>query len=191
VSIGRGEAFGLEDFGPNAKPALPALIAFLNASPDDAGRAVAAEALAAIDPDAATKALLDVANPNLAPAPPSTAIDGLGSIGPAAKEAVPSLLQWATNSDDAVRHHAIWALGKIRAEPARIVPLLTNALHDPSPDVRDFAAWALEQFGPQARAATPALLEFLNASHEYRTMVLVTNALKQIDPEAAANAGVK
>jgi HEAT repeat protein len=115
----------------------------------------------------------------------------LGFIGSAAKDAVPSLLQWATNSDEAVRHHAIWALGMIRADPTRVVPLLTSALNDPSIDVRDFAAWALEEFGPQASAATPALLDFLNASHEYRTMALVTNALKKIDPQAAANAGVK
>jgi hypothetical protein len=51
-------------------------------------------------------------------------------------------------------------------------------------------------FGPDAKIAVPALVEFLNAPsvnrpYDYFSSSLATNALKAIDPEAAAKAGVR
>jgi HEAT repeat protein len=49
---------------------------------------------------------------------------------------------------------------------------------------------ALREFGPDARIAVPALVELLNADDDYMR-TYATNALKAIDPVAAAKAGVK
>jgi len=45
-------------------------------------------------------------------------------------------------------------------------------------------------FGPDARIAVPALVELLN-DPDLEVRGRATNALKAIDPEAAAKAGVK
>jgi hypothetical protein len=53
-------------------------------------------------------------------------------------------------------------------------------------------AKALGNIGPPAAIAFPALLNQLNSrSNDTVTLIAVTNALKAIDPEAAAKAGVK
>jgi HEAT repeat protein len=49
-------AAALGKFGPEAKPSVPALVAFLNAQSSSANRRVIADALMAIDPEAAAKA---------------------------------------------------------------------------------------------------------------------------------------
>jgi len=135
----------------------------------------------------AVPALIDMANQNGSRLSRLNAIGALGFIGPQAEQAVPALLQWATDSDDAVRCYAIFALGRIHSDPDQVVPALTNALHDISAAVQNDALIALEDFGPDAKAAVPALIEFLKSDHTTRS----SSALKAIDPESAAKAGVK
>jgi hypothetical protein len=139
----------------------------------------------------AVPALIEIANQKISLESQTDAIHALGFIGPPAKEAVPSLLRWATNADQEVRFGAIYALGEIHAEPERVLPVLINALHDPASGVQHGAVWALQYFGPDAKVAVPALAELLNAPYDYESRFAATNALKAIDPEAAAKAGVK
>jgi HEAT repeat protein len=90
-----------------------------------------------------------------------------------------------------VRCHEIIALGEIGTEPDRVVPVLLNALLDPQPVVRTCAVEALGLFGPNAKLAVPALVEFLNMRDSSTSdRWFATNVLKAIDPEAAAKAGV-
>jgi HEAT repeat protein len=157
-------------------------------------RAACAFRALGVEAQSAVPALIEIANRNISPASQCRAIESLGSIGPSAKEAVPSLLGWATNADSEVRDHAITALVEIHAEPYRVCALLINALHDPSPVVQINALVALANFGPNAKLAVPALVEFLNAHDDATSRSLrslTANALKAIDPEAAAKAGVK
>jgi HEAT repeat protein len=86
-----------------------------------------------------------------------------------------------------VRYYAICALGEITAEPERVVPILINALHDPDSQNQIRAVQALGQFGPDAELAVPALAEYFKTSHSSAAL----DALKEIDPAAAAKAGVK
>ena len=138
-------------------------------------------------------ALIEIANRNrnVSLVSQCCAISALGFIGPSAKEAVPSLLRWATSADWQLRWGAIFALGRIRAEQDRVLPVLINALHDPSSTVQASAVGALKDFGPDAKIAVPALVQFLNASHDDVNKFNTANALKAIDPEAADEAGVK
>jgi len=50
--------------------------------------------------------------------------------------------------------------------------------------------YALGKIGPAAKDAVPALLTRLN-DEDAKIRYAVTNVLKQIDPEAAAKAGIK
>jgi hypothetical protein len=106
------------------------------------------------------------------------------SIGPAARQAVPSLLRCATSTNSSVRADAVHALGRIHAEPNIVVPALIAYLRDPDFFVRDQAAWALGRFGPDAKQAVSALIE---ASRDQGRSISrdANEALQEIDPEAA------
>lgn len=67
-----------------------------------------------------------------------------GLLGPAAKDAVPALVEALKDNDSAVRSYAASTLGKIGPAARDAVPAL-KALseNDPNPDVRGVAATAL------------------------------------------------
>jgi HEAT repeat protein len=114
----------------------------------------------------------------------------IGAIGPAAKSAIPTLMSGLKSTNDTVRWNTVWALGSIHSEPELVVPELVKLLHDPFPLARRFSAEALGKFGTNAESAVPDLTMLLSGQRGdiYQA---ATNALKQIDPEAAAKAGVK
>ncbi len=112
----------------------------------------------------------------------------LGNIGPAAERAVPCLLDATVDSDFSIRFNALNALGEIHAQPELVVPVLVKALHIRD-DSRVAAESALGGFGAAAKAAVPSLVELLNDEMPPRSFA--ASALKRIDPEAAARAGVK
>ena len=79
------------------------------------------------------------------------------------------------------------ALTQIHSNPDLSVPALMKALADPDQITRQFAARGLGVFGPDARAAVPALLEMLKLpDSSLRDRAI--EALKQIDSEVAAKA---
>lgn len=135
----------------------------------------------------AVPAIIQTVNQNISYTSRLDAIDALGFIGPSAQEAVPCLLECATNADSEVRCYAIFALGKIHSDPKQVVPVLTNALNDSYLAARIYALIALKDFGPEAKVAVPVLVEYVKADSTTRS----SSALKAIDPEAAAKAGVK
>jgi len=127
------------------------------------------------------------------------AITSLGNIGPPAADAVPLLVSAATNADPGISSVAIVALGRIHGQPGLAVPVLGRLLHhtnrttfyfggDPG---LDNTIEALENFGPAARLAVPDLLYAMNATDDPNQRFHLANALKAIDPEAAAKAGVR
>jgi HEAT repeat protein len=139
----------------------------------------------------AVPALIEIANQNISPSSRNDAICALGMVGPLAKNALPSLLRWTTNADWKGRFYAIRSLYEIGAEPDRVLPVLISALHDPNQMVQSRAVWTLGEWGPNARIAVPVLVDCLNASNGFPVRSEVIDALKKIDPEAAAKAGVK
>ena len=66
----------------------------------------------------AVPALIKIVDENISPVSQSCAIDALGVVGPAATEAVPSLLRWATNANVQVRSSAMKAVCRIDPEAA-------------------------------------------------------------------------
>jgi HEAT repeat protein len=81
---------------------------------------------------------------------------GLSRLGPAARSAVPSLIE-ALSKDRPVRQNAALALGQIGPDAREAVPALGEALSDSEWAVRRQAALALGQIGPEARKVIPGL----------------------------------
>ncbi len=153
---------------------------------------LAFEALGA-DAKNAVPDLVQIYGEKISEASRVSTVESIGAIGPSAKSAIPSLLTGLKTTNDLVRRMTVWALGNIHSEPELVVPELVKRLHDPSQVIRLFAAKALADYGTNATSAVPTLIEMLNdpASRDPAIRESLTNALKQIDPEAAAKAGVK
>ena len=116
-------------------------------------------------------------------------------LGPVAGDAVPSLITCLADSSVGVQGEAIMGLGEIRQHPEQTVPVLVEVLEQPTSPLhpvilRANAIWALGQFGARADAAVPKLVESLSDT-QWLIRSAATNALRKIDPEAAARAGVK
>ena len=71
-----------------------------------------------------------------------------------------------------------------------VIKGLTECLAEPDPGVRDQATTLLCCFGPSARDAVSLLLPLLKHKHP-GVHHAAAEALRKIDPEAAARAGVK
>jgi RNA polymerase sigma factor (sigma-70 family) len=107
-----------------------------------------------------------------------------------AEAAVPALLKELDDPDAQVRSQAPAALAHIHKQLDVVLPALLKNLKDPDDSVRWCTASAIGQLGPDAKSAFPDLLEVW---HNDKTGVAswAGGALKNIDPEAAAKAGVK
>ena len=114
----------------------------------------------------------------------------VSEFGTNAEPAVPLLIAALTNSDDRVVGVVASALGRIQRQPDVCVPALIPLLDSPNPITRQRSMMALGPFGGAATSAVPAMIRCLADSH-LSARRLATNSLKQIDPEAAAKAGVK
>jgi hypothetical protein len=115
----------------------------------------------------------------------------LNAIGPVAQRmAIPSYLRAAASSNTPVREVAVWALSGVQVEPQLVVPALAKFLSDTNWVSRTVAANGLGRLGTNAQQAVPALVPRLTDLNP-RVRRGATNALKLIDPEAAARAGVK
>jgi hypothetical protein len=120
------------------------------------------------------------------------AAQALAAIGPEARLAASALFHAAKDTNNVVRDCAFIALARIRPDPHLTVPILVAGLDDPNLCARSNAAHALGKYGPEARAAVPALLRMLATSNSAGLVHdVAAAALKAIDPEAAAKAGVK
>ncbi|EEF57785.1 HEAT repeat domain-containing protein [Pedosphaera parvula] len=140
--------------------------------------------------DSAVSPLVEIYNSEISPSSQSATAYALGAIGPTAKDAVPSLLRGATNTNRNVRSCAMMALGQIHADPFLVMPVLLKGRRDPATDVKNAATWAILSYESEAMRAVSALFESLQDSDE-KVRRQATNALKEIYPEASARAGLK
>jgi HEAT repeat protein len=110
----------------------------------------------------------------------------LYNLGREASAAVPALFEALKDGRD--RTSVLNALEQMDLGPeaAAGVPALVEALKGESGYERRRAALILARIGPDARAAVPALIQLLKGEDAAEAAL----ALKRIDPEAAAKAGV-
>ena len=98
-------------------------------------------------------------------------------LGPAAKDAVPSLIS-ALQDDGLFVRLAAAAFGQIGPDAAPAIPALVHALTN---QLRFNSAYSLSLLGPLAKDAVPALKDALNDSDpDVRAKAL--EALQKIDP---------
>ncbi len=83
------------------------------------------------------------------------------------------------------------ALVKMQTDPGVAVPALIPCLVTDDGRGRTDVVEALAEYGSKARAAVPILVKLLTDRSSKEIIIAVPRALKQIDPEAAARAGVK
>ena len=174
---------GIEVLGPAA---IPMLIDLLN---DKATMPTAMICLTQVGPEVVWPLTCTLTNET--PQVRSAAIVTLGLLRSNAQAAVPALVaRLESDEDNRVRASAANALGNIKKESEVAVPALVKHLSDADPTIRAQAALALAKFGRQAQAGVPMLLKTMRDENlTVRNSAAV--ALKEIDPHAAAKAGVK
>jgi len=186
-------AGALENMGPAAKRAIPALRKMLSSS---SSRVFAAQALLKVDPTA-TPSLVPILVEALRDSDPTRgfhrvlAAQLLGNIGPPAASGVPALVEALQPKDDTaanegLRQEAANALGRIGPLGAsEAVPALARALKDVSPVVREVAAQSLRHVGPDAGRAVTELAEAL-ADDSNLVRLHAAEALGELGPSARA-----
>ena len=111
---------------------------------------------------------------------------GLGAIGPAA---VPALCEFL--KDRKVRTTTAATLNQIGPEAKEAVPALTKAINDENPWTRTMVAAALGNMGAAAKDALPRLIEAAKKDKELRVRGEMVIAIRKIDRQAAAKAGLQ
>lgn len=119
------------------------------------------------------------------------AVEDIGSFGTNASPAVPILLDMLKRKDPWLTAPACSALVQIHADPDVIVPAMTNCLVDAEGRGQSAVVDALGELGEAAKQAVPHIVELLKDRSSKDIMRAVPKALKKIDPEAAAKAGVR
>jgi HEAT repeats len=90
--------------------------------------------------------------------------EAIEAIGPAARAAVPVLMELLEDHCPDYQIFAAELLGKIGPDAKAAVPALIGLVESKEYNVRVNAIWTLKSIGPGARAAVPTLLKFLHRS---------------------------
>ena len=189
---------GFYALGSNATPAIPALLKTGMQGLDDD----AAYALAGIGPAAAPLLVEALSSPDEAVR--RRAMVAIALIGPAASAGSDVLIRCLGNPQEIpdLRLAALFALEKTDRDSEQALPVLLEAFRDSkllgttsrivfttSNAVELFSA-SFEHYGPRAKAAFPGLLELLPKVKDSEIW-FVQKALKAIDAQAAAEAGIQ
>lgn len=110
--------------------------------------------------------------------------------GTNALPAVPVFISALNCTNGNIQSLSLWALGWLHQKPEACIPALLPFLASKQDYLREGAINSLHRFGKDAKPAVPALLRCLT-DETYAVRTLTTNALDDIDPEAAAKAGIK
>lgn len=167
--------------GSIGEPAVPALIEGLTDESEQLRRN-ASYALSAVGAPA-VPALIEISE-HQHPAVRTIAVQTLGDIGLAAKDAIPALIQAQRDESADVRAGAVESLGTVDQSTSAAVPALVDALADEDIWVRRNTSLALARLGAHAQAAIPALEVGLKADNRY-VRANCAHALYRMDTPAA------
>ena len=189
-------SMGFEILRTNARPAVPALVKIYEQNISPASQFYVSRALMAIGPDAMRTAIPSfvrgTASPNVLVR--KNAIMALLQVQDESSLVVSALAKSLSDTNVFIRALTAMGLGEFGKKAPQavplVVPLLIKTLGDPDGSVRGSAACSLKVLGAEAKGAVPALLKSLKDEDEYARGT-AAEALEQIDPEAAAKAGVK
>lgn len=175
---------GLDELGPQAAPALPALIAMLPTAKENALETI----LAAIAVVGVNKP--DVAVPAITRYPGDQrlsvqlgALEALRGLGPKAEAALPDLQRLLSQpqADDLVRRRAVEVLATAGAnKPEGLVSALMSLLQDKSAGVREDACDRLRLLGARAKPAMPVLEQLSQTDKAERVRIRAEQAVEAI-----------
>jgi HEAT repeat protein len=121
----------------------------------------------------------------------------LRNMGTNALPAIPLLLdaldlpdRKPPNTSVGFQERALMILADIHGRPDICLPRIVPLLNSTNFNIRYRSLLALRAFGPAAKPAVPYLLGQLTNSHSWLNHEM-TNALRSIDPDAAAQAGIR
>jgi HEAT repeat protein len=123
------------------------------------------------------------------------AVEALGEMGAAAMSAVPAIEAIVKGPDRRLRFRAVLALWRIDPATEPRWEVFADILHnkDKNDDTADQHAWEavslLKEFGHRAKTLVPILIRKWNEGGQSMRRQIVL-ALRQIDPEGAAEAGI-
>lgn len=133
---------------------------------------------------AAVAPLLDLVRAN--PQVRMSAINALGTIGPAASEAVPQLIAiMQSDADNYARREAALALGKINPDARVVQPAYVRALGDSDAQVRRWAVAGLANLRPPATSAVADLTRLASSDPSRDTRLAALEAVSSISPSSA------
>jgi HEAT repeat protein len=189
----------LEELGPDGKAAIPALIQMLGDKDGKTGEM-------GVDAGSAYLILRGMAPESIGPLIQSLsgtnsqvralAAGALGKIGTNANAAIPVLEVWLHDKNLGFRMEACDVLGSLGADPKVFLPVVIKSLPEADYDTLDFQLNILVRFKSDARPAIPVLLEIFSntpASNNPTNGWIrgdIMNAMRDIDPEAAARARI-
>ena len=181
----RRALLAFDALGPEARPAIPDLTRLLlgTNAPEDA-----AMALAAIGPEGWQVLTQNINGPTELAR--GSAIWALGSRRGAVAGTINALedffLKEQLSGEGPI---AGWAMAQIGQDREKVINLLIQGLNFRRLDSIFCSAFTLGEIGPAASNAVPKLLQLLNSPNQ-RVRQDAARALQQIDPVAAARAGV-
>jgi len=168
ASIRAGAATAIGKLGPNAKPALTALLAALKEH--DLIKAAAVEAIGRIGPDAAKSAIVEMLP--LLKSPDASVrfatVYAYSRLGPESAFVVPDL-NLLLNSDPSavVRHEVAKTFALFGVDAKLAIPALIKALReDKSEEVRRQVAQALGKMGMEIKPAVVSMIEVLQKDQD-------------------------
>ncbi len=171
--------------GANARPAFPTLTNLLL---HDSTATYGALPLAGMGSEALPPLLAALTNQS--PFIRYAAARGLDEERSDLNIVVPALIARLSDRDTNVHQIAVTALGYLHAEPELAVPALMKDFPGNDPTLRLLVLIAIRQFGTNASAAIPVLVGALS-DNDRMVRSTAASVLNQIDPAAAAKAGVK
>jgi HEAT repeats len=120
------------------------------------------------------------------------ACSGFGVLGAKAQTAVPALIEIVNqNLSRASRWYALEALALVGPPAPEATPLLSGWATNADASVRSYALNALGRIRAEPAQGLPVLVESLSNAQSGIEWTHASNALRSLDPEAAAKAGVK
>jgi HEAT repeat protein len=153
----------LGNIGPDAKEAVPDLVAALDVNDDPDFRREVLFTLGRIGPASApaVEKIMEILKTATNERVLAAACFALGAMGTSGSKAAPALVEMYNDGTDFQKMLAIWALLKVRpgfdSVVSRAIPMMIAGLSHQRVDVRVEAARALGGIGPKAADAIPAL----------------------------------
>ncbi len=182
----------------HAKAAVPVLVGILNNASDSSNttngmvRGEVIAALSKLAPESIAPLIEILSSHDVQVW--KQAARALGEIGPDAKAAIPVLEKRLQDKDPNIRVYSAEIMGELGGDPRVFVPVVIQSLPELDWVNMTYALDILVRYKEPAKASVPVLVNILNDTADSTNAIKifvryqVIDALRQIDPEAAAKA---